>query len=224
MHHFPSVSTRFSINRPSGRGFGECGIISDMAKSSPFNDVPKKRLSRKTAKNVGAKPGTVRRVMRAIDIVAGEMAADHPAHFSHFMATWRTAAVNADALAEALMAHPRLLIPKEAMELMLMPYSLEALVIYHPLAGVLTYAEELEFVETAKALANAWNKLFVTIAARPKAAAGDLARLRQAVEHLNTRVADIYQGAAHAKPDPKWMSAYDIAQKSFARIAEGLAS
>ena len=195
-----------------------------MAKSSPFKNVPKKRLSRQTAKNVGVKPGTMRRVLRAIDKIAGEMAADRPANFSHFIATWRAAAVNADVLAEALMAHPQLLIPKDAMELMLLPYSLEALVLYHPLAGVLTYAEEFEFVETAKALANAWNKLFAAIAARPKAAAGDLAQLRLTVEHLNTRVADIYQGAAHVEPDPKWMSAYDIAQKAFARIAEGLAS
>lgn len=196
----------------------------DMARSSPFRNLSKKRLSKKAAKTVGAKPGTVRRVMRAVGEVAAEQAADHPAHFASFIGIWRTAAVNADALAEALMAYPQLQIPKESIALMLSPYSLESLVVYHPLAGVLTYAEEFEFVETAKALASAWNKLFMVVAARSKAAAGNLVQLRIAVEHLNPRVVDIYQGAAHAEPDPEWLSAYDAAKKSFMRIAEVLAS
>ena len=190
----------------------------------PFKNIPKKGICRKAAKKVGTKPGTGRRLMRAMDEFAAEMAADRPAHFSRFIKTWRAAAAGVDALADALMLHPRLVIPKDAVKLALAPYSLESLFLFHPLAGVLTYAEEFEFVETDKALVNAWNKFFAVVAARPKVAAHDLAQLRTAVAHLDPRVANIYQGVANPEPDPKWVIALDDAEKSFTRITEGLAS
>ncbi len=195
-----------------------------MPKKSLINDIPKKRLVKATAKKVGTNKSNVRRVLKAFDKVAAEMAADRPAHFMRFIDTWRTAVLNVDALADALMQCPQLVIPEDAMKLMLLPYSLQSCLLYRSLAGELTYAEELELVETAKALDNAWNKLATVFQVRPNVTAQDVECLRHAVENLNQRVLDAYQGSASSELDVKWVTAYDNAQKSLKRMAEGLAS
>ncbi|MCR5750449.1 MAG: hypothetical protein K6G91_00670 [Kiritimatiellae bacterium] len=192
--------------------------------SKPFKNVKDKSLFRQTAESFGEKVGTVRRVMKAVRTAVAELSADHPAHFARFINSWRLSAAHVDALADALMQRPQLEIPEDAQMLMLSPYSLEALFFYHPLAGVLNYAEEFEFVETSKALASAWSKLCAVLQARPNVSAHDVELLQTAVGILNTRVTDVYQGAAHSEPDKAWSIAFEDAENAFERIAKGLAS
>ena len=195
-----------------------------MPKPKLFKNTPTKRLCKNAAKKCGEKRGTVRRVLRAMEAAAAEMAADRPAYFARFIHAWRFAAANVDALADAVMLHPKLEIPGEAIEAVLSPYTLESLYFYRQLAGVLNYAEEYEFVETSKVLAGAWIKLCGIVRARPNVSARDVDLLQSAVGFLNPRVADIYQGAAHSEPDGEWIRALDDAGDAFRRIAKGLAS
>ncbi len=195
-----------------------------MSKNPLLKKARKKSLCKHTADNYGQKPGTVRRIMRALTQAADAMAADHQAHFARFIHVWRLSAANVDAIAETLMQHPELAIPDEVLDVLLAPYSFESLMFYHHLAGTLNYAEEYEFVETSRVLAVAWGKLCAVLQARPNVPEHDVELLQVAVSMLNPRVAEIYQGAAHCEPDKAWAVAFDDARNALRRIAKVLAS
>ncbi len=194
-----------------------------MAKPKAFKNIKSKRLGKKAAKITGMKRGTVRRIMRAMNIVIDEWAADRPKYFSRFINTWRGTAGYVDVVGDAVLENPSLAMPKESVEMMFSPYDFCSFTIFYPLAQTLNYAEELELVETGKALERAWGKFLDAAAMRPHVAAADVAALRAAVAYLNPRVVGMYQGTAKSEFDAEWIGAREVASAALGRIMEGLA-
>ncbi len=182
-----------------------------------------KRFAKKTAADMGAKRGTALRSLRAIKAVVEELAANHPKLYGSLIDTWRVTTAYVDALGFAVLEHPSVVTPEDAAEMMLRPYDMMTYMIHYGLAQTLNYAEELELVETGKALENAWRKFLDAAAMRPHVAAADVAALRRAVEYLNQRVVGMYQGTASYEFDPPWAAAAKEASDALARILEGLA-